>query len=396
MRHISTFLLLCAIAFTACQNDDSELEVLIQQYNDNEEANIKDISFYYGTPDDDEQSITMPANDSVENFSIGHTIHIAFHNNQVEVSQLPTGISCTANGARLMITSQLENVQYIISGTSHNGQLAINSQYKYRLDLNNLTLASTDGPAIYNINNKRMYLVLQRGTINTLVDGNTYTPIADHKMKGALYNRGDIIISGEGTLHVTGNAHNAIATDDFFRLRAGCILFIEAKGNNGIKANDGIFINGSVTNINLTANGGKGLNSEADILIEGGHTTIITNAQSSIASNDTTHCAAVKSDANIIVEAGVLNLLCLGNNAKGMKSDAHTTINGGEVNIVTRGESLLSKPKAIKANADIYINAGNLYAYAAHAKPIDADGTIYIKSPYNKLINTTHLYYIKY
>ena len=370
---------------------------MLQRYADDADQNVKNISFYYGTSDDDEDDITLPASDSVEHFDVLHTIDIVYDGNKASVSTLPSGVQSICNGARVEITSTLPHVRYIVSGSSSDGQLSIQSVEKFRLDLNGVTLCSTDGPAIYSQCSKKMFVVLANGTLNTLTDGAVYTPLAEKKMKGALYTRGNLIISGGGALTVTGQTHNAIATDDYLRVRSGCQLFVNAEGGHGLKANEGIYINGSVVNISVTASGGKGLNSESDIVIDGGHTTVIAEATSLIVEpSDTTHCAGVKSDNHITVNGGILNILCLGDNAKGMKSDGNMTLNGGEVNIVTKGLTLLSKPKALKCENNLYINGGELYAYALHAKPVDADGQMTVQSRYNKMVNTPHLFYIRY
>ena len=58
------------------------------------------------------------------------------------------GVTVSQSGANVVITSTIEGVEYVLSGTTTAGSLKIYSDYKFKLNFNGVDITSTSGPAM--------------------------------------------------------------------------------------------------------------------------------------------------------------------------------------------------------------------------------------------------------
>ena len=107
--------------------------------------------------------------DKVENFTFPQIVKINFSGNIAELSAAPAGVTVNGSGAKVNINSEIEGLELILSGSSPNGAITINSSKKIKLTLNGVNLANSNGPAINILSGKRTFVVLNSGTNNTLV-----------------------------------------------------------------------------------------------------------------------------------------------------------------------------------------------------------------------------------
>jgi hypothetical protein len=130
--------------------------------------------------------------------------------------------------------------------------------------------------------------VLAEGTVNKLQDGATYTMVDDEDQKAALFSEGQIIFSGTGTLNAYAVGRAGIRSDDYIRIRPGVNIYVNSTALDGIRANDGIIIDGGVINVETTGNGAKGLRSEGPMTVNGGRVTAISHGDTRITTEDGT------------------------------------------------------------------------------------------------------------
>ncbi len=273
------------------------------------------------------------------------------------------GVEVTVNGGHITANhGSTKKVCYVVSGTTENGSLTVVGDKKYAVKLNGVTITNPDSAALNLLSSKRAYIILADGTTNTLVDG------TGGSHKGALYGKGKLLFNGSGTLNVTGNTNNGIHSADYIVFRKGNKVYVKSLANHGIKANDGIFINGGILNVEVTAAAAKGINCESHIIVNGGRTTVLTSGNGTYDTEDmeAKGAAGIKADSTLTVNGGELWLKSTGSGGKGINVDMETVMNGGSVYVVTTGGQFksnndTSSPKGIKVDGNLTINGGIIW-----------------------------------
>ncbi len=305
------------------------------------------------------------------------------------------GVTSTINGANVILTSTntTDEITYVATGTSADGSLTINGEYKLTLQLDGLDLTSKSGAAIDIECGKRSALVLTDGTTNSITDA------AGGLQKACLYCKGHLEIEGGGTLNVSSNTSHAIATKEYLQLKktTGTINIVKSandalhvgqyfqmsggsinisettvgdgiqaevtkdpldenngqviiKGGNinitianqdmkGIKADSDITISGGTFDINAKGNGSRGIQTDGNMVIgaEDNATDITisaTGAECTLAdcAQDPHKCMGIKLDGNLTVNGGTTTVHNTGKKSKGIKVGGSYTNNGGTVN----------------------------------------------------------------
>ena len=272
----------------------------------------------------------------------------------------------SVSGADVTVNSSTaDNRVYVLSGSTADGSLLVRRDRMFSIVLNGVSITNLDGPAINNQCGKALYIECAPDTENTLTDGTDYTP-KDYDQKGALFSDGQIYFQGAGSLIVTGNYKNAIASDDYITVEKETDIVIRANGTNGMKANDGIFINGGTLDINVTSDGGRGIRSEARTVITGGTINIRTSGDCRIETvdgiRDTTSAAGIKSDSLFVMSAGELVINSSGDGGKGINCSENIEFSGGTLEVNTTGSNDEGKPKAVKSDTGIIVSGGSFKA----------------------------------
>ena len=380
----------CAMAWglAACESDDTDFSSLTSdRWEDDgsgsggEVVAVKDFDIDT-TPLAESETFSADDNDYVENSTFDYQVTISYSGTTATLTGDVERVSVSQTGAHVVITSNVKDMEYVLTGASANGSLKVYSDYKFKLTLNGVQLTNPTGAAINNQCGKSLYVVVADDTNNVLQDGASYIAAGDEDQRGTLFSEGQMIFSGKGMLSIYANAKNGIASDDYIRFRPGTNIYVNSTVNNGVKAKDGIFIAGGVLNIEVSGDGAKGLNCDMGIDVAGGRTTVITSGKSVIEANDTSSCAAVKCDSTLTITGGTLNLKSTGEGGKGINSKRDVIVKGGEINVVALGEKLNSSPKGIKADQNISISGGSIYSYSAASSPIEAKGTLTVAPGY--------------
>lgn len=352
MKKNVLYLLLVAMAvgpMASCENDDSDFSDYTLVSNDDD--------------DDDEEE-----DDDAGETTVSDSIFIAFNGTTASVSNDARGV-VSISGADVTVRDEdtEQTMVLVLSGTTADGSLLVYRSAKYTMVLNGVDITNVDGPAINNQCGKALYLVCADGTMNHLADGTTYATMS-YDQKGALFSEGQLYFSGAGTLSVNGYCRNAIASDDYITIDGDIVLnaTTAATGTNGIKANDGMFINGGTLTVSVAADGGRGIRCEARTVITGGTTTITTSGKCKIevidGVRDTTSAACIKSDSLFTMTGGTLLMSSSGDGGKGVNCGGNIVVSGGIFSAKTTGSNDVGKPKAVKSDTGIIVSGGSFTA----------------------------------
>ena len=268
-----------------------------------------------------------------------------------------SGVSVGRNGARVTVncTNTTTEYTYRVSGSSDNGSLTINSDYKLTLQLAGLTLTNaTSGAAIDIECGKRIDVVLEEGTVNTICDS------GKGSQKAAFYTKGHAEFKGKGTLNVTGMLKHAISTKEYCELKAGLgtINILGAVGDGihcgkgKIKDENNYFrMKGGTLNISSVGDDGIDTDDYGVLAIDSG-TVNITVTDGGI---------AMKADSTVTISGGRVSIEVPGEDSKAIRANYAVHIDGGENTINVSGNG----SKAIKGNryttGSTVLNGGNIY-----------------------------------
>lgn len=358
--------------------------------------------------------------DRLEDSDFTKTVTIAFSGDSATVTN-DAGVSLSygANTASIAISSAVEGVHYILSGSSANGYVQITSTYASKVTLNGVNLTSTTGPALSMLSAARNFVVTAAGSSNSLADTTTYT----RSGSGTLYTSGPMILGGQGSLSLAGIKSHAIYGGSYIRTMGGDIkvtaaakdaihsktLFRMDRGSldltatgDGIDGDSGaIQINGGSIKVHSTVddtkaigcegliqiNGGqinlsssgvqsKGISGKSDIAINGGSllchmsgAVFLETVTDTTTYTDPSYCTGVKCDGDLTVANNAyVTITHSGTAGKGISADGNVTINGGTLDIFTSGGASSSYTNSLGATD------------TATADCIDADGTLTVNS----------------
>ena len=275
------------------------------------------------------------------------------------------GVTISVNGNHVVANhADTKNICYYVTGSTSNGSLTILGDKKYEVILAGTDITNPDSAALNLLSKKRAFVVLADGSTNKLTDGTSSKN--DHK--GALYSKGKLLMNGSGTLEVYGNYNNGIHSADYIIFNTGNNVYAKSTQNHGIKANDGVFINGGILNVEVSAAAAKGINCESNIIVNGGRTTVITTGNGAWDSEDqeAKGAAGIKADSTFTMNGGELWLKSTGSGGKGINADMNGNFYGGSTYIVTTGGQFSSNndtasPKGIKIDGDLNIVGGRIW-----------------------------------
>ena len=332
--------------------------------------------------------VTYPTS-QVDSITIVKQVSVAFNGTTATVDLgNSTDMTYTINGAHVTLTNTnvTEEMEVELSGSSTNGSFTYVGSYKTKIHLNGVNLTSLQGAALDIQNGKRIDLILEDGTSNTLIDA------SNGEQKACLYCKGHMEISGSGSLNVTGNTRHGISTKEYLIIKksAGNVTIAKAV-NDAIHAGQYFQMNGGT--LNISGMGGDGIQAEitddpteemnGQVLIKGGSITM------TVAANDT---KGIKSDSLITISGGTFDITVSGAGSKGISSDTDMIINEDDnttkITIKATGAKYTdpvtkddSKCMGIKVTDDLTISAGTITVSKTYSssKGIKVGGTYYAK-----------------
>jgi hypothetical protein len=381
-------LALFGVSFAACQSDDTDMDDVIAQYLVNPmevELDFSDLTEAPDVPVTDENDSTY--NDYVENSPWNKVISIALDGENATVSGSVPGVAIQRDGAHLTIMNMSGPVKFVVSGTTANGSLKFYGDKRFQVELNGADITNPSGAAINNQGSKTMYLVLADGTVNHLQDGTTYTMVDEEDQKAALFSEGQIIFSGSGTLNVTAVGRGGIRSDDYIRIRPGVKMYVNTSALDGLRANDGIIVDGGVVNIEATGVGAKGVRSGGEMIVNGGRMIALSHGDTRSGLDDdglmdTASCAALYCDTLLTVNVGVLKFKATGDGGKGLNSKGDVNFRGGSLVAVATGTRKVKKPKGVKLDGSLAVSGGFFYSYSKRSDPLELGGKLEVATGY--------------
>ena len=376
-------LLLTALMLTmaSCQKDDTDMDAIIAEYQVEPVAVELDFSELTEAPDvpvTDENDSAY--NDYVENSPWNKVIGIAFDGENATVSGTVPGVMIRQQGAHLTIMNISGPVKFVVSGKTSNGSIKFYGDKRFQVLLSGAEITNPTGAAINNQGGKTMYVVLADGSVNRLQDGSNYVMVDEEDQKAAFFSEGQIVFSGSGELSVTAVGRGGIRSDDYIRVRPGVKIFVNSQALDGLRANDGIIIDGGVINVLTSGVGAKGVRSGGPMTVNGGRLIAVNSGDTREDTTDegladTSACAALYCDTLLVVNNGNIKLKASGDGGKGLNAKHNVDITGGSFMAVAMGTREVKKPKGVKIDGNFAISGGYFYAYSRRSDPLEVAGT---------------------
>ncbi|MDR0928078.1 MAG: carbohydrate-binding domain-containing protein [Ignavibacteria bacterium] len=305
----------------------------------------------------------------------GDVVYITYNTDGVAVINPfeNDGVSVVATGFDVVVTStsSIENIQYVVAGSSENGSLTISSSQIILLTFNSLTLVNTNGSAINITSNKAATINLLGA--NYLSDGTSSTANAPLLSKGAL----DFV--GIGSLTIDAYPKHAISSSKAISIE-NATLIVNQSGSDGLHCEGFTMASGSIITKNTA---GDGIDAGGETLVMNGGSINITNASADV--------KGMKCDGVMTINGGTITMAISGEQSKAISSKSDIFINGGNINITCSGAVVLetsgsgfdpSYCTAIKATGNVTITDGNITiastSSANGGKGISADGNVTI------------------
>ncbi|TBN56516.1 carbohydrate-binding domain-containing protein [Glaciihabitans arcticus] len=239
---------------------------------------------------------------------------------------------------------------YVLSG-SLDGQVVVNAEgADVTLVLDGATVSSSTSAAIAATAVENLSLILADGSTNTLSDTSSYASDAD--VNAALYSAGDLMISGDGALEVTGNGNDGIASKDGLAITSGTISVTAV--DDGIRGKDSLVVSGGTIEVDA---GGDGLKADNDTDADRGYIAISAGTVSVTSGGD-----ALQAETDLVVTGGSLSLesgggagatLGADDSAKALKSSVFLVVEGGTIEADAADD-------AINVNGAVHLSGGSL------------------------------------
>jgi len=211
---------------------------------------------------------------------------------------------------------------YVVTGNLSGRQIVVAAADtdKIQIVLNGATVNCADNAPIYIKSANKVFVTLNKDTINTLTDGLAYVQTDENTVNSVIFSKTDLTINGEGTLNITSKANHGIVSKDDLVITGGTYNITSANdalnGKNSVKIKDGVF--------NISSSKGKGITSKnADditkgyVYITGGSITITESVE------------GIEGTA-IIVEGGTINITSQDDGFNGASGSAAETDTGGK------------------------------------------------------------------
>lgn len=305
----------------------------------------------------------------------------------VTIPESITDVVCTSGTSSNVVltsTTALNEYTYKLTGATTDGSLLINGSYKLTLELAGVSITSKSRYAIDIECGKRIAVILDEGTTNTLADAE------GGSQKGAFYFKGHPEFEGEGTLNVTANTKHAIYAKEYveFKSSLGTINVLRALGD-AIHCNDKgqtidnyFLMNGGILNIS---------NIEGDGIDTGTFGTAEINAGNVSIELSVLDTKGIKTDGELLMTGGALNILVSGDDCDALSSKGNITLNGGTATIIVKGDGSKGLRSTLALGATeggnitlagtdltIYANGGNFITVdnVAKCQALNADGAI--------------------
>ena len=286
---------------------------------------------------------------------VGGVDEVDFSN--YSVTELTTSNNITSGGVYSLSGNYTETIKVN----------ATNADVK--IILNNVSINTTNGPAIYIEEADNVYIEIN--------GNNTITSNTTEELDAAIYSKADLCFIGDGTLNITSNYDGIKGSDD---LEFDSGTYNITSNDDGIVGEYSLYILDGTYNIKSN---GKGIKSSSTETNKGSITLI--GGTYNITSNDD----SINSNNSLTITGGIYKL---SSTDDGLHAEKFLTISDGTINVIKSYEGIegsiitisggdikvLSSDDGINASSELTIEGGNTYVNAS-GDGLDSNGNIYIK-----------------
>ena len=267
-----------------------------------------------------------------------NTVEIIYNGTTATVniaSNISSYVSVTSGNSSHVIIKQSETFEgidatldnedgeiiYSLSGSSSDGEFYMEGAFKCTVELNNVTLTNPTGPAINIQNGKRIAVSAQKGTVNTLTDGENDT------YNGCLHIKGHTKLKGKGTLNIIGNSKHALYSKEYLEIK-NITLNVTSAPKDAIHCKEYFWMESGV--VSLSGAGDDGIQVE---LSSAPATSVLTDHED-------------ENTGNFYMTAGTLTISNYQD--KAIKTDGTITYSGGTRNFDTNDTEIYTGIQSAK------------------------------------------------
>lgn len=244
---------------------------------------------------------------------------------------------------------------YHLTGTLENGNIIVNAGDNdlVRLVLDNANITCNEASVINVENARKVIIIVEQGTTNTITDGSTYSSTEDEP-DSTIFSKDDLVISGTGTLNVNANYLDGIASKDGLKI-IGTTINVTSN-DDGIRGKDYIGIKDANITIDAKSDGMKSTN---DTNTEKGY-ILIENSNINIEAGED----GIQAETNLKIADGEFSIKTgEGSENSSTEEDwGNWNMRGKQfepMNNSTTTDEDKTSAKGIKANTGILIENGN-------------------------------------
>lgn len=276
----------------------------------------------------------------------------------------------TDGNVSITATTGIQDIEYVLSGSTSNGSFTISSNEDIALTLSNISLTNQAGYAI-NISDAIATNVTLNGT-------NNISDSPSGSQSAAFLSAGSLIFDGTGTLNLSGHKKHGISSSTTIEVLGGSFVIHET-ASDGFHCEEFVMENGSLD-----------IHAEGDAIDAGAGMLTINNGTIVILST-ADDVKGIKSDDNLSINGGQISMTIAGAQSKGISGKKDVFFNGGTISIITSGSAVLeslgsgfdpSYCTAVKTKKNIIVNGGTIYFESTNTcdggKGFSADGSIVI------------------
>lgn len=284
----------------------------------------------------------------IDSIMVVHTVTVTYAGDTAYVDYgHASNVTDTIQGAhvKLVSTDTKNELEFVLQGESTNGSLTYEGPLKCKFYLNGLNLHSNKGAAINIQCGKRIDLILNPGTVNTLSDA------AGGVQKAAFYCKGHLEVEGSGSLTVTGRTKHAIATKEYMQLKKSTgSITVNGAVSDAMHIGQYFLMSGGT--LTLSGQGGDGLQVEQVTL-----------------DDDITPDPNKEDNGMMFIRGGNINITAANDDTKAIKVPCDLTVNGGTFTLVASGDG----SRGIQVAGNMLVDQ----AYNVTTIGIRATGTTY-------------------
>lgn len=282
-----------------------------------------------------EENLTLKTKDEYADYAGAVEIRLSDPADAAGVSVADHIITITADGT------------YVLTGTLADGQIVVDAgdADDVRLVLENAEISCSDSAPIYVKNADKVILSLPEGTESRITDSVTGTD-GEEELTAAVYSACDLTLNGSGTLIVTANANDAIATKDDLKINGAKLVLTAA--DDGLVGKDSVQIFDGTIEITAQGDGVKSTKAEADkgfVYVGGGLLTIDAG------------CDGIQAETSVLISGGTLAVTTGGGSANAVMKTGNDSFGGWQN---SASETDAPSEKGIKAAAHLDITGGML------------------------------------